>query len=174
VKICNRVIAALGRSAHEDAGDRVEALLDWMHSIGLSPDTMCYNSALGAFLHYRGVYQKHRIDNVERAILLFKRMKTDPTTVTFSLMVHICQSREDHVAELFENCVERGLLDDRLINNFREHGPPAVVLQLEGEIPSHWRKFADRGPDGPSRKTIEWRRKKAKPGKGRRVDEWGW
>lgn len=62
-----------------------------------------------------------------KAMPLFNRMRTPPSTVTYQFLVQACSGSDDLVMEVFSDCVERGLLDERLIDTFLSHSPPAPV-----------------------------------------------
>ena len=86
-----------------------------MESIGIKPDTICYNSAIHA--HKKS---SHPLA-ASRAAALYERMKglhLHPLGVTFNLLIVACNDHDDLLMDLFQDCIEKGMLDKKVVESF--------------------------------------------------------
>ena len=84
-------------------------------------DVACYNSALQ-------VLGNQSADDAMPFCRL--GLPVSPSPVSYQILVEICRNCNDYLMDLFEDCIERRMLDDILIKAFREYGPDLVVEQL--------------------------------------------
>jgi len=144
-RICSSILSGYAALGDSEAGRRCDDLLNWMDSVGIRPDTKCYNSAIRA----------HKNSQIPmsgcRAMDLYERMLRShlrPTCATYTLLIEACKDDVGIVIDLFQDCVEEGMLDGVLAETFRQVGPPIVVDELRGGVPHEWRRNAGRGPRG--------------------------
>jgi hypothetical protein len=120
LKLCSSVLAGYGRCGDPAAGQNAEALLEWMKSI--HPTGCCVLQLCSSSIGKPKCRRRHAICRLG--------MPVSPSPVSYQILVEICRNCNDYLMELFEDCMERRMLDDRLIKAFREYGPDLVVEQL--------------------------------------------
>jgi len=128
-QLCNVVVSAFANGRHATSGVRAEQFLAWMTSVGVEPTTQSYNSAIS------GHVKSARPVGVDKALNLYMRMRAEPSAATYSILVEGCAGRPRDVEELFKDCIGRGLLDKKLLKDFRDVGTAALRSQLGGDIP---------------------------------------
>lgn len=145
-KLCNNVIAAWARSGSQESIYHAEEICNKMDTLGINIDSICFNSLTNVYA---------TSNDPERGVWAFKvldRMKerdARPTSVTYSILFTACQGDQELLMQVFDSCINDGLLDEKLVDSFKDHGPSCLKEQLrEGNMNHNWSRHANRGPKG--------------------------
>jgi pentatricopeptide repeat protein len=166
IQLCTNLIAGWARSGHPDAVVHAEKVCNLMDSCGIRMDAVVFNALIN-------VYAKSSDPN--GAMKVLGRMhdrRIDPTSVSYTPLIEACSGNEDQMVDLFEDCIRRGMLDEKVRSSFLEHGPPMVQEKLSGDIPREWSRSANRGPAGKSRNQIKYSMQRGSTGED--IRRFGW
>lgn len=98
--LCCNLLSGFGRCGNALAADTARNLLPWMKP-KVNLDTVCYNAVLSA----------HKRQDPEKAWEFFQSIPTEPTSVTFSILLDIYRDHDECTMRTFEECVGRGMTD---------------------------------------------------------------
>ncbi len=168
-KLCNSVIASWARSGSDEATLRAEEVCSRMEALSIKVDAICFNSLINVYA------RSNHPEKSYKSLQVLERMKerrVTPNSVTYTMLFEACRDDDGFLMKVFESCIERGLLDERLQNSFRDYGPACLKERLNGTIPYVWSENANRGPAGPSRNQIRTGMKRGSVGGD--VSKFGW
>lgn len=166
-KLCNIVIAAWARSGSQESIYHAEEICNRMDALGINIDGVCFNSLINVYA---------TSNDPERGVWAFKvldRMKergARPTSVTYTILFTACQDDQELLMQVFDSTITDGMLDEKLKDSFKDHGPSCLQEQLrEGNINHEWSRNANRGPVSSTRK---WNTKRGSTGADVRQFSW--
>jgi hypothetical protein len=134
----NIVIKAIARSGDEKAVRQAEAILQKLESdyifdkSSLKPDVTTYSSVINSCAYYR--HPQGRAEAMEVALRTYHKLcdleDDGPNNITFgtlfkaiSKLMPQSKAREDLVADLFDQCCEKGTVDRFVLSQVRNASP---------------------------------------------------
>mmetsp|Transcript_25458 Transcript_25458/g.43226 ORF Transcript_25458/g.43226 Transcript_25458/m.43226 type:complete len:446 (-) Transcript_25458:115-1452(-) len=145
-KLCNAVISGWARSGSDDAILHAEEVCNRMDALGIGPDGVCFNSLINVY-----VKSNHPEKSV-RSLQVLERMekrRVAPTSLTHTLLFEACQDDDEFLMNVFESCIENGLLDEKLQDSFMDYGPACIKERLGGSMPyTHGQRMQIEDPVG--------------------------
>ena len=145
-KICNG----------DNPGLRADSLVDLMLSIGITPDTINMNSVITA--HVYSNIDKSEVLGAMAALRRMHELHIPTTSVTYTILLKASHLyRDDTIEEIFNDCIDRGMLDDTIRNELIQiRRPPHMyaMISQERRLPEEWSRNATRGPATKGRNQL--------------------
>lgn len=156
----NVVINGWSQSANicngDNPGSRADSLVDLMLSIGIKPDTINMNSVITA--HVYSNIDKSEVLGAMAALRRMHELHIPTTSVTYTILLKASHLyRDDTIEEIFNDCIDRGMLDDNIRNELIQiRRPPHMyaMISQKRRLPEEWSRNATRGPATKGRNQL--------------------